>query len=66
MEVKKGVNNNYLKYSINGSDIHSLNMDGVIYIDKLDSYETKNIDLKVWISDTYQGELNYNGRCIVS
>ena len=64
--LKKNVNNNYLKYSINGSDIHSLNMDGVIYIDKLDSYETKNIDLKVWISDTYQGELNYNGRCIVS
>ena len=64
--LKKNVNNNYLKYSINGSDVRSLNMDGVIYIDKLDSYETKNIDLKVWISDTYQGELNYNGRCIVS
>ena len=64
--LKNNARNNYLKYSINGSDIHSLNMDGVIYITDLDSYETKNIDLKVWLSDTYQGNLNYNGRIIVS
>ncbi len=64
--LKDNVNNNYLKYSINGSQIRSLNMDGVVYIDNLEEYETKNIDLKIWISETYQGNLNYNGRVIVS
>ncbi len=60
------INNNYIKYSINNQGIHSLNMDGVIYIENLKSLESKNIDLKIWISDTYSGELNYNGSVIVS
>ena len=60
------VSNNYVKYMINNTSVHSLNMDGVIYIDNIDEMETKNINLKIWISDTYSGDLNYNGRVIVS
>lgn len=60
------VSNNYVKYMINDNPVKSLNMDGVIYIDNLDIKESKNINLKIWISDTYSGNLNYNGRVIVS
>ena len=64
--LEDSVSNNYLKYSINDGSINTLNMDGVIYIDSLDNKETKDINLKVWISETYQGNLNYKGRVIVS
>ena len=64
--LEESVSNNYIKYQINNSTIHSLNMDGVIYIDNLKNLETKDINLKVWISDTYTGNLNYNGRVVVS
>ena len=64
--LKENVSNNYIKYSINNNKIHSLNMDGIIYIDNLSESETKNINLKIWISDTYQGELSYSGRVIVA
>ena len=64
--LDESISNNYLKYSINDGTIKSLNMDGVIYIDSINNNETKDINLKVWISETYKGELNYNGRVIVS
>ncbi len=64
--LSKNVSNNYVKYSINNKDIQSLNMDGIIYVANLSQKETKNINLKLWISNTYQGDLNYNGRLIVS
>ena len=63
--LNNSISNNYLKYSINDGRIYSLNMDGIIYIDNLNSKETKDIKLKVFISDTYQGDLNYKGRIIV-
>ena len=64
--LTNNVSNNYIKYMINNTSVRSLNMDGVIYIDNIDEMETKNINLKIWISDTYLGDLNYNGRVIVS
>lgn len=64
--LTNNVSNNYVKYMINNEPAKSLNMDGVIYIDNIEEQETKNIDLKIWISDTYMGDLNYNGRVIVS
>lgn len=60
------VSNNYVKYMINNRNIHSLNTDGIIYIDDIDTNETKTINLKIWLSETYLGNLNYNGRVIVS
>ena len=41
-------------------------MDGIIYIDNIETQEVKDISLKIWISDTYNGSLNYSGRVIVS
>ena len=41
-------------------------MDGMIIIDKLEGLESRDINLKLWISDTYNGDLNYNGRIVVS
>ncbi len=64
--LTKNINNNYIKYSINNTDIKSLNTDGIIYLDSLNELETKNFDLKIWISETYSGDLNYNGRVIIS
>ena len=64
--LTNNVSNNYIKYIINNEPVKSLNTDGVIYIDDIDLEETKNIELKIWISDTYLGDLNYNGRVIVS
>ena len=60
------VSNNYIKYQINDNNIKTLNMDGMILIDKLDGLESKDINLKLWISDTYPGNLNYEGRVVVS
>lgn len=64
--LQDNISNNYIKYVINDSEVHSLNMDGIIYIDNISKLEVKDINLKVWISDTYSGSLNYNGRVIVS
>ena len=58
--------NNYIKYQVNDGNIKTLNMDGMIMVDTIDSLETMDINLKLWISDTYQGDLNYEGRVIVS
>ena len=64
--LSNNVSNNYVKYMINNRNIHSLNTDGVIYIDDIDTKEIKTINLKIWLSETYSGNLNYNGRVIVS
>ena len=64
--IGNNISNNYLKYIINDGEIHSLNMDGIIYIDNIETQEVKDISLKIWISDTYNGSLNYSGRVIVS
>ena len=59
------VTNNYVKYQVNNGNIKSLNTDGMIYVSNLDYLETEDINLKIWLSETYMGELNYNGRVIV-
>lgn len=64
--LSNNVSNNYVKYMINNRNIHSLNTDGIIYIDDIDTKEIKTINLKIWLSETYLGNLNYNGRVIVS
>ena len=64
--MKNNIDNNYIKYQINNNDIKTLNMDGMIIVDTIDSLEEKNIDLKVWVSDTYNGDLSYSGRVVVA
>ena len=64
--LSNNVSNNYVKYMINNRSIYSLNTDGIIYIDDIDINEIKTINLKIWLSETYSGNLNYNGRVIVS
>lgn len=63
------ISNNYLHYMIkkdNGkySEIRSLNMDGAIYFDSLKNNETSTYELKIWISENYQGEVNYQGNLV--
>lgn len=60
------VSNNYIKYQINDGNIRSLNSDGMIYVSHLNCLEEEDINLKIWLSETYMGDLNYNGRVIVS
>ncbi|MBR3660510.1 MAG: hypothetical protein IKN63_01210 [Bacilli bacterium] len=57
--------NNYIKYQVNDGNIKTLNMDGMIIVDTIDSHESMDINLKLWLSDTYEGNLNYDGRVIV-
>ena len=64
--METSISNNYIKYQINNGNIKTLNMDGVIMISKLEGFTKQNIDLKLWISNTYQGDLNYEGRVIVA
>lgn len=64
--LNSNLTNNYIKYQINDYGINSLNMDGMIYLDNLNSLEEKNINLKVWISDTYLGDTNYQGYIVVN
>lgn len=64
--LKESVSNNYIKYQVNDNNIRTLNMDGMIIIDEIEGLETKDINLKLWISDTYNGDLNYEGRVVVS
>ena len=64
--IQNNISNNYLKYIINDGEINSLNMDGIVYIDNIEKEEVKDISLKIWISDTYNGSLNYSGRVIVN
>ena len=64
--MKNKLDNNYIKYQINNKDIKTLNMDGMIIVDTIDSLEEKNIELKLWVSDTYNGDLSYSGRIVVA
>lgn len=64
--LNKNLTNNYIKYQINDYNINSLNMDGMIYLDDLNSLEEKNINLKIWISDSYIGDINYQGYIVVN
>lgn len=64
--LNKNLTNNYIKYQINDYNINSLNMDGMIYLDDLNSLEEKNINLKIWISDSYLGDINYQGYIVVN
>ena len=64
--MKNNIDNNYIKYQINNKDIKTLNMDGMIIVDTIDSLEEKNIELKLWVSDTYNGDLSYSGRIVVA
>lgn len=64
--LNSNLTNNYIKYQINDYGINSLNMDGMIYLDNINSLEEKNIDLKVWISDSYLGDINYQGYIVVN
>lgn len=63
--ISNSISNNYIKYQINDSSIKTLNMDGMIIIDSIDSLESLEYNLKLWISDTYLGDSNYLGRVIV-
>ena len=64
--LKDNFNNNYIKYKLNDGRIKSLNSDGIICYDNLLEDETKEFSLKIWISDTYQGNLNYTGEIVVA
>ena len=64
--LNSNLTNNYIKYQINDYGINSLNMDGMVYLDNINSLEEKNIDLKVWISDSYLGDTNYQGYIVVN
>ena len=64
--LKDNISNNYIKYQINDSDIKTLNMDGMIMVSDIESSETINLNLKVWVSDTYTGNLTYDGRIVVA
>ena len=64
--MKNNIDNNYIKYQINNKDIKTLNMDGMIIVDTIDSLEEKDIELKLWVSDTYNGDLSYSGRVVVA
>ena len=46
------------------SEIRSLNMDGSIYFDSLKNNETSTYEIKIWISENYQGEINYQGNLV--
>lgn len=64
--LNSNLTNNYIKYQINDYNINSLNMDGMVYLDNINSLEEKNINLKVWISDSYLGDTNYQGYIVVN
>ncbi len=64
--LNSNLTNNYIKYQINDYGINSLNMDGMVYLDNINSLEEKNINLKVWISDSYLGDTNYQGYIVVN
>lgn len=64
--MKNNIDNNYIKYQINNNDVKTLNTDGMIIVDTMNSLEEKNIELKLWVSDTYNGDLSYSGRVVVA
>ena len=60
------LSNNYIKYQVNDSEIKTLNMDGMIFVSTLDGNNALNLNLKLWVSDTYNGDLTYSGRIVVA
>lgn len=40
-------------------------MDGLLYLNYLTKDKEEEINLKIWISDTYDGKTNYQGSIIV-
>lgn len=63
------LDNNYLRYIIkkdNGkySSVRSLNMDGDIYFDDLKSNSKSVYEIKIWVSDNYQNEIDYYGNLV--
>ena len=63
--LTSSVTNNFIKYQIDDNSIKTLNMDGIVYALSLDANESIQINLKLWLSDTYNGESNYFGRVVV-
>lgn len=68
---KNSISNNYIKYMIkkeNGtySEIRSLNMDGIIYIDDLLPNEIVSYEIKLWVSDNYSDNYDYHGNLMVT
>ena len=63
--LNSNVSNNYIKYQINDGSIRTLNMDGMIFSDVIMKKEIKDFSLKLWISDTYKGDLNFSGKVVV-
>ena len=64
--LKDNINNNYIKYQINDKEVKTLNTDGMILVDKINGLEEKNIDVKLWVSDTYDGNQTYSGRIVIA
>lgn len=63
--IRNVLSNNYVKYSINGGIIKTLNMDGMIYISEIDISSEKEFNLKIWISDTCSTNNNFNGQIVI-
>ena len=63
--LSSSVTNNFIRYQIDDNSIKTLNMDGIVYALSLDAKESIQINLKLWLSDTYDGENNYFGRVVV-
>ena len=64
--LKTNINNNYIKYQINNKEVKTLNTDGMILVDKINGLEEKNIDVKLWVSDSYEGNETYSGRIVIA
>lgn len=59
--IKNNINNNYIKYSVNNNYVKTLNNDGIIYINEINPQESLNLEIKLWISDTYDGTEKFTG-----
>lgn len=64
------IENNYLRYMIKKndgsySDIRSLNLDGELYIDNLESNSENVYEIKIWVSSNYKDTFDYHGNLIV-
>lgn len=64
--LKDNINNNYMKYQINDKEVKTLNTDGMILVDKINGLEEKELDVKLWVSDSYEGNQTYSGRIVIA
>ena len=60
------LSNNYVKFQINDEYINTLNMDGLVYCDDVLGNQEKQIKIKLWISNTYQGNNSYDPVIIIN